>query len=72
MAARSPRELYVAPETVSTSSDCCAITVSTRPLTCPKYDSSSPLERISMAVILPPWMVTCTVIVPEKPVPEPV
>ena len=72
MAERRPREEYVAPETVSTLSVCCAMTVSTRPRTWPKYASSSPLETISMATILPPWMVTCTVMVPEKPVPDPV
>ena len=66
-----PFELYVAPDTTSTSKDCDDIILSITPFALLKNASSSVDERISMEVIFLSMIVTATVTGPLKPVAEP-
>ena len=66
-----PFELYVAPDTTSTSKDCDAIILSITPFALLKNASSSVDERISMEIIFLSMIVTATVTGPLKPVAEP-
>ena len=63
-----PFELYVAPDTTSTSNDCDNIILSITPFALLKNASSSVDERISMDVIFLSMIVTATVTGPLKPV----
>ena len=62
----------VAPETVSTLVLWVAMMVFSRAEALSIYGLSSVVLTMVISVIFPPSMTTCTVINPEKPVPEPV
>ena len=67
-----PRELYVAPETVSTFVVCAPRIFESRVFAFDKNGSLSEALTTAMPAIRPPLTVTLTVMGPLKPVPAPV